>query len=276
MSEITIQHTAKIALQNVSLRYVDDQADFTAIRNVNFTIRAGEFLSIIGPSGCGKSTLLSLFAGLNFPSSGCILLDGEEIKGPGEDRGVVFQHYSLFPWMTARQNLIFGIKQVNKGKTRREISHIADQYLELVGLKEFRHKFPGQLSGGMQQRVAIARALAMNPGVLLMDEPFGAVDAKNKVILQELLLKLWESGAEKKTVIFITHDLDEAILLSDRIIVLSASPGMVKQEIAIEFGRPRNRAHLIQTKEYTDLRNKLVNLFYDDLLQKIGGLEVVL
>lgn len=178
--------------------------------------------------------------------------------------------------MTARQNLIFGIKQVNQGKNPREVREIADHYLELVGLKEFQHKFPGQLSGGMQQRVVIARVLAMNPDILLMDEPFGAVDAKNRVILQELLLKRWENGTAKKTVIFITHDLDEAILLSDRIIVLSASPGTVKQEITIDFERPRNRAHLIQTKEYTELRNKLTNLFYDDLLQKIDGLEVVL
>lgn len=276
MSVVTIQDASKIALQNVSLRYAEDQTEFVALKDVNLTIRVGEFVSIIGPSGCGKSTLLSLLAGLSFPSTGCILLDGKEIKGPGEERGVVFQHYSLFPWMTARQNLIFGIKQVNKGKNPSEVGEIADHYLEMVGLKEFRHKFPSQLSGGMQQRVAIARALAMNPDILLMDEPFGAVDAKNRVILQELLLKLWENGAVKKTVIFITHDLDEAILLSDRIIVLSASPGTVKQEIIIDFERPRNRAHLIQTEEYTELRNKLVNLFYDDLLQKIGGLEVVL
>lgn len=276
MSVVTIQDASKIALQNVSLRYAEDQTEFVALKDVNLTIRVGEFVSIIGPSGCGKSTLLSLLAGLSFPSTGCILLDGKEIKGPGEERGVVFQHYSLFPWMTARQNLIFGIKQVNKGKNPSEVREIADHYLEMVGLKEFRHKFPSQLSGGMQQRVAIARALAMNPDILLMDEPFGAVDAKNRVILQELLLKLWENGAVKKTVIFITHDLDEAILLSDRIIVLSASPGTVKQEIIIDFERPRNRAHLIQTEEYTELRNKLVNLFYDDLLQKIGGLEVVL
>ncbi len=269
---------SKIDIQNVSLNYTDNGAegDFTAIRDINLEIRAGEFVSIIGPSGCGKSTLLSLFAGLNFPSTGCILLDGKRIKGAGTDRGVVFQHYSLFPWMTARQNLMFGMKQVNKEKSKREIAEIADHYLDMVGLKNFKTKLPGQLSGGMQQRVAIARALAMNPGTLLMDEPFGAVDAKTRVLLQDLLLKLWESGREKKTVIFVTHDLDEAILLSDRIVVMSASPGTIKEEVRVPFARPRDRVKLIRSQEYTDLRNRLVGLFYDDLLQKIGGLEVVL
>jgi NitT/TauT family transport system ATP-binding protein len=268
----------KIKLQNVSLNYKDpgSEGDFTAIRDINLEIRAGEFVSIIGPSGCGKSTLLSLFAGLNFPTTGCILLDGEAIKGTGADRGVVFQHYSLFPWMTARQNLIFGIKQVSKEKSKREIVETADHYLDLVGLKHCKKKLPSQLSGGMQQRVAIARALAMNPGTLLMDEPFGAVDAKTRVLLQELLLKLWENSGEKKTVIFVTHDLDEAILLSDRIVVMSTSPGTVKEEIRIAFPRPRDRVQLIRSQQYIDLRNRLVGLFYDDLLQKIGGLEVVL
>jgi len=240
------------------------------------SINEGEFVSIIGPSGCGKSTLLSLLTGLNFPTDGYILLDGKQIQGTGTERGVVFQHYSLFPWMTARKNLIFGLKQVYKKKSKKEIEEIADRYLELVGLGDFKNKYPSQLSGGMQQRVAIVRAFAMNPGILLMDEPFGALDAKNRVVLQELLLNLWDNGNERKTVILVTHDIDEAILLSDKIIVMTAGPGTIKKQIDVNFKRPRDRTSLIRSEEYMSLRNKLVSLFYDDLIEKIGGDEVVL
>lgn len=267
---------SKITLKNVSLVYEDENTDFCAIKDINFSIKKGEFVSIIGPSGCGKSTLLNLMTGLNFPTDGCILIDGEQIKGTGTERGVVFQHYSLFPWMSAQKNLVFGLKQLHRNKSKKELEEIADRYLSMVGLKDFKNKYPSQLSGGMQQRVAIARAFAMNPSILLMDEPFGAVDAKNRVILQELLLKLWDNGSEKKTVILVTHDIDEAILLSDRIIVMSASPGTVKEEINIDFERPRERSSLIKSVKYTNLRNKLVNLFYDDLIEKIGGAEVVI
>jgi NitT/TauT family transport system ATP-binding protein len=267
---------SKIKLKDVSLNYKEKNAEFTAITDINISIKEGEFVSIIGPSGCGKSTLLSLFAGLNFPTGGTVLLDGKKITGTGTDRGVVFQNYSLFPWMSAKKNLIFGIKQVNKNAVKKEIESIADKYISLVGLNDFKSKYPSQLSGGMQQRVAIARALAMNPGVLLMDEPFGAVDAKNRIILQELLLELWEKGETKKTVVFVTHDIDEAILLSDKIIVMSASPGTVKTEVKVPFSRPRNRYELMRDKEYTSLRNRLVDYFYDDILQKIGGEEVTI
>jgi len=190
----------------------------------------------------------------------------------------VFQHYSLFPWMTARKNIAFGIKQIQKGLRSSERLKIADEFLEKVGLSEFKNKFTCQLSGGMQQRVAIVRALAMNTDILLMDEPFGAIDAKNRTVLQELLLKLWEGDGseEKKTVMFVTHDIDEAILLSDRIILMSANPGKIKQEFKVPFERPRNRAELVQTKEYSRFRNRLMNVFYDDVALKIGGSEVVL
>ncbi|HHV30738.1 ABC transporter ATP-binding protein [Acetivibrio mesophilus] len=267
---------SKICLQNVSLKYQEQNSSFCAIKDISVSINEGEFVSIIGPSGCGKSTLLSLLTGLNFPTDGYILLDGKQIQGTGTERGVVFQHYSLFPWMSARKNLIFGLKQVYKSKGRKEIEEIADKYLDLVGLGDFKNKYPSQLSGGMQQRVAIARAFAMNPGILLMDEPFGAIDAKNRVILQELLLNLWDNGNERKTVILVTHDIDEAILLSDKIIVMSAGPGTIKKQINVEFKRPRDRTSLIRSEEYTNLRNKLVGLFYDDLIEKIGGDEVVL
>lgn len=180
--------------------------------------------------------------------------------------------------MTARKNIAFGVKQTKKGLSKEERLKIADEFIEKVGLEEFKNKYPSQLSGGMQQRVAIARALAMDTDILLMDEPFGAIDAKNRTILQELLLKLWEGDGtqEKKTVVFVTHDIDEAILLSDRIIMMSTNPGRVNKEIPVPFERPRNRAKLVQTDEYGEFRNKLISLFYGDIVEKIGGDEVVL
>ncbi len=258
----------KIILRNLTFSYKDQNGEYTVLKEINLSVAEGEFISIIGPSGCGKSTLISLFAGLLFPSSGSILLDGREIIGTGHDRGVVFQHYSLFPWMSARKNLVFGLKQVKKGSSRKEIEQIADTYLELVGLENFKDHYPSQLSGGMQQRVAIARALAMGPDILLMDEPFGAVDTKNRLALQELLLKLWEDGKKTTTVVFVTHDIDEAILLADRIIVMSSGSGTIKKEITVPFTRPRDKSQLFRTSPYAELRNRLVGLFYDDLLEE--------
>lgn len=269
---------SKIEIQNLSVDYTERNKSFTALQDVSFSVEAGEFVSVIGSSGCGKSTLLSVLEGINTPTKGEILIDGKRIHGTGTDRGVVFQHYSLFPWMTARKNVAFGIKQAKKDLPKTERLHIADEFLEKVGLSDFKNKYPGQLSGGMQQRVAIARALAMDTDILLMDEPFGAIDAKNRTILQELLLELWEGDGkqEKKTVLFVTHDIDESILLSDRIVMLSASPGRVYKEIPVPFARPRNRAELVQTKEYSAFRNELISLFYSDIVDKIGGNEVVL
>lgn len=268
----------KIEIQHLTVNYKDKNKKFTALEDVTFSVKAGEFVSIIGSSGCGKSTLLSILEGINTPSEGKILIDGEPINGTGTDRGVVFQHYSLFPWMSARKNVAFGIKQVKKNISRAERLKIADEFLDKVGLENFKDKYPSQLSGGMQQRVAIARALAMDTDILLMDEPFGAIDAKNRTILQELLLELWEGDGtqEKKTVVFVTHDIDEAILLSDRIVMMSASPGKVYKEISVPFERPRDRAKLVQTNEYTIFRNELISLFYGDIANKIGGNEVVL
>jgi NitT/TauT family transport system ATP-binding protein len=269
---------SNIEVDNLTVNYTAKNHSFTALEDVSFSIEAGEFVSIIGSSGCGKSTLLSILEGINTPTKGEIRIDGKPINGTGTDRGVVFQHYSLFPWMTARKNIAFGIKQVKKDLSKSERLNIADKFLDKVGLEEFKDKYPSQLSGGMQQRVAIARALAMNTDILLMDEPFGAIDAKNRTILQELLLKLWEGDGtqEKKTVVFVTHDIDEAILLSDRIIMMTANPGKVRKEIPVPFERPRNRSELVQTSEYGKFRNKLINLFYGDIAEKIGGNEVVL
>ncbi|MDD3394953.1 MAG: ABC transporter ATP-binding protein [Anaerotignum sp.] len=267
---------SKIEINNVTLDYVDKNSTFTALKDVSISIEEGEFVCIIGSSGCGKSSLLSILEGLNFPTEGNVNIDGSEIKGTGFDRAVVFQHYSLFPWMTVRKNVAYGIRQVNKNLPRKNLFEIADKFLSKVGLNNFKQKYPSQLSGGMQQRVAIARALAMSPSILLMDEPFGAVDAKNRVILREMLLELWEKSEEKKTVVFVTHDIDEAILLSDRVIMMTSNPGRVRKEIKIDFPRPRNREGLMQTKAYLNFRKELMSSFFEDIAEKIGGEEVAI
>lgn len=269
---------SKIEIRNLTVDYIEKNNRFTALKDVSFSVEAGEFVSVIGSSGCGKSTLLSILEGIISPTQGSILIDGKPIHGTGPNRGVVFQHYSLFPWMTARQNVAFGIKQVKKKLPKSERLKIADEFLDKVGLEHFKNKYPSQLSGGMQQRVAIARALAMDTDILLMDEPFGAIDAKNRTVLQDLLLKLWEGNGtqEKKTVVFVTHDIDEAILLSDRIVMMSENPGRVFKEIPVPFARPRNRTELVSTAEYGRFRNELLSLFYSDIASKIGGSEVVL
>lgn len=255
-----------IKFDHVSFAYEQQNSKISVIKDIDLSIKEGEFVSIIGPSGCGKSTLLSLLAGLNFPSHGQISIGGNKVVGTGNERGVVFQHYSLFPWMSARKNIIFGLRQLNDNKTHKEMERIAEEYLELVGLKDAGHKLPNQLSGGMQQRVAIARAFAMDSDILLLDEPFSAVDANNRMALQDLLLDLWGNKNKKKTVVFVTHDVDESILLSDRIIVMSALSKGVREEIGIDFKRPRNRTVLTRTTEYLGIRNMLVNLLFDDLI----------
>jgi len=256
---------SKIEIKNLYAEYEDKNGKFLALKDISFSVGKGEFVSIVGSSGCGKTTLLSILQGINFPSAGSAVIDGNVITGPGTNRGVVLQHYSLFPWMTARANIAFGLEQVNREMPRKERYKIADVFLKKVGLSGFGHKNPYQLSGGMQQRVAIARALAMNTDILLMDEPFGAIDAKNRANMQELLLSLWEGdGSEKKTVVFVTHDIDEAIFLSDRIIMLTNSPGQIAKEFEVPFVRPRVHSALRETNSYIHLRNMLMALFYDE------------
>jgi len=259
-----VQHLNKLVLQNVSFTYGGGHETVPVLNGMELSVRTGEFVSIVGPSGCGKSTLLLLLAGLTRPTAGTILMDGREVTGPGIERGIVFQHYSLFPWMTARANIAFGLKQVRPGGGSRQLRALADHYLELVGLGGLGDKFPSQLSGGMQQRVAIARAFAMAPDILLMDEPFSAVDTKNRVTLQELLLRLWEEGDARKTVVFITHDIDEAMLLADRVVVMSARNGSVLKEFPIPFERPRLRGAIMRGDRYARLRNSVVDLFHED------------
>lgn len=274
----------KIIVDNICVTYKEKNKSFEALKDVSFAIQDGEFVSIIGPSGCGKSTFLSVLEGILPQTSGHIYIDGKEVTGTGTDRGVVFQSYSLFPWLSAKNNIVFGVHQKNKKLTKEELEKTALEYLEKVNLTEFADKYPCQLSGGQQQRVAIARALAMDTDILLMDEPFGAIDPKNRASLQEELLKLWEGGVDgkgavsgkKKTVVFVTHDIDEAIFLSDRIVMMASKPGHVYKEISVPFVRPRVREDLFKSPAYTHLRNELVSLFYKDVAEKIGNEEVVL
>jgi len=263
----------KIELNHITFAYDSGKEKHTAIDDVSLSINEGEFVCIIGSSGCGKSTLLNLIAGLCKATEGQALIDGEPIEGPGKDRCVVFQHYSLFSWMSAEKNIVFGMEQTKKWNAK-EMSRRAADYLKRVGLSDYANKFPNHLSGGMRQRVAIARALAADPDILLMDEPFGAIDTKNRMDLQELLLNLCSKEEKRKTVVFVTHDIDEAILLADRIVFME--PKRIKEEISIPFGKVRNRKEIVSSDEYTALRRHLVSLFYAELTDKVGGEEVVL
>ncbi len=205
--------------------------------NVSFSVGEGEFVSIIGPSGCGKSTLLNLSAGLDPASAGAVYVDGRQVHGPGLDRGVVFQEFALFPWLTVLGNIEFGLR--SKGMPAAERHSAAQRYVNMVGLNGFEHFHPNRLSGGMRQRVGIARALAIEPSVLLMDEPFGALDAQTRESMQKALGEIWQ--ATRKTVLFITHDIREAVYLSDRVLVMSGRPATISLELDIELTRPRNR-----------------------------------
>ncbi len=261
----------KIIAENLTVTYTEGKKT-TVLTEINLTIKAGEFVCIIGPSGCGKSTLLRVLEGLKKPDQGTVLIDNKVIKGPGPDRGVVFQHYSLFPWLTAKKNIIFGMKHSINKYSKNEMNEIANKYLEKVGLLEDQDKYPSQLSGGMQQRIAVARAMAMNADILLMDEPFGAIDPKHRSEVQELVSKLCTE--ENKTVVFVTHDIDEAILLADRIVFME--PGKIKSDLVVDLPKPRKKEDLFGTQEYIRLHNNIMSLFYNNVSQSIGGEEVCL
>ncbi|BCS54124.1 ABC transporter ATP-binding protein [Geobacter sp. SVR] len=262
----------EVTIDNVSYAYGSHQV----LRDITLTAEAGDFICLLGPSGCGKSTLLRLLAGLSLPTSGSITLDGAAISGPGLDRGVVFQDYSLFPWMTAGQNIVLALEQAFPGKSRGEYREAAVGYLELVGLGGASEKLPGQMSGGMRQRAAIARAFAINSPVLLMDEPFGALDAITRAKLQDLLLQLWQQKeGERKTVFFVTHDVEEAILLANRIVVLGLNPGTIKGVFEVDLPRPRIRQELYLRDSFLGLRDRLVTLLHENILSELDEGRIV-
>jgi NitT/TauT family transport system ATP-binding protein len=235
--------------------------DFQALDDITLGIAPGEFLVVVGPSGCGKSTLLDLLGGLTRPTSGRILLDGAEVTGPALDRGIVYQQYALFPWRTARRNVEFGLEA--KRVPRRERAGIARRYLDLVGLSGFEDRYPHELSGGMKQRVAIARSLAYDPDVLLMDEPFAALDAQTRESLQEELLRIWEKTG--KTIVFITHGIDEAVYLGQRVAVMTSRPGRIKAIADIDLGPRHTVADLRSTPEFTAARHRVWSLLHDEV-----------
>ncbi len=252
--KIVVKNVAKVF--NIKNRNTSDNKDFIAIENINLTVREGEFLTIVGPSGCGKSTLLDMIAGLSHPNSGEMYIDNKLITGPALDRGIVLQGYALFPWRTVQQNVEFGLetKKVPKG----ERSRISAEFINLVGLNGFEDRYPYELSGGMKQRVAIARALAYDPEVLLMDEPFAAVDAQTREILQDELLRIWEKT--HKTIIFVTHSIDEAVGLADRVAVMSVNPGTIREVIEVKLPRPRRIGDVRSSVEFSWITHKIWEL----------------
>ena len=247
----------KIQVQNVSKTFELGGERFEALGDVSLTVRENEFITVVGPSGCGKSTLMNILAGLEEPTSGTAHVDGIEVDGPSPERGVIFQQYALFPWLTVRQNVEFGLKtaKVPAAERRQRAQH----FIDMVDLSDFADSLPKTLSGGMKQRCAIARAYAMNPSILLMDEPFGALDALTRVRMQEHLLQTWEQ--EMRTIVFITHDVDEAAFLANRVVVMAARPGRIDRIIDVDLPYPRTEQVRL-SPEFTAVRNEIWTSVY--------------
>ena len=251
------QRPIALEVKDLSKTFETTGETVTALKDINFKTHKREFVCVIGPSGCGKSTLIRILAGLESPTSGEVLLDGKAVHGPGPDRGMVFQGYTLFPWLTVKRNVMFGLLQ--SGHSREHAEEDARQWIDLVGLTKFVDSYPHQLSGGMKQRVAIARALANQPGILLMDEPFGALDAQTRIKMQTYLMDIWKNI--DITILFITHDLDEAIYLADRILVLKAHPGEVQELIEVPVPQPRSAEQLL-SPEFLATKKRLEELIH--------------
>ncbi len=256
----------KLQLRDITMTFRTRRgSEVIAVNNLSLDIADREFISIVGPSGCGKSTLLRIVAGLVEPVKGEVLLDGRHITGPGADRGMVFQSYTLFPWLTVQGNVEYGLKI--KRLSVNERAQIARNYLEMVGLKGFESSYPKELSGGMMQRVAIARALANDPEVLLMDEPFGALDAQTRAIMQELLVTLWQRTP--KTIVFVTHDIDEALFLGDRVYIMTARPGQIKQTLDVNLPRPRV-FEMTTDPQFVEQKRAVLNSIKEESLKAIS------
>jgi len=248
---------SRIQIERVSKSFGGDGRGAAALVDIDLEVAAGELVCLLGPSGCGKSTLLNIVAGFIPPSAGRVLVDGRPVTGPGADRGVVFQEYVLFPWLTVAQNVEFGPRLM--GVPPAERRQLAKRYLEMVGLAAHAHKFPAQLSGGMKQRVAIARALANNPSIILMDEPFGALDAQTRELLQEELLRI--QRLEHKTIIFVTHSIREAVYLGDRVVVMTSAPGRIKQAFPIKLPEVRDRF----APEFTQYESEITRVVREEV-----------
>ncbi len=252
----------EIEIRGVTKSYETREGSFLALEEVNLDVEKNEFICVVGPSGCGKTTLMNIIAGLNPPSTGTVKVRGEVVTGPGKGKGVVFQQYALYPWLTVEKNVEFGLRM--KGVDKKKRREIAQKYIKIVGLERFAKSYPKELSGGMKQRVAIARAYTTGPEVLLMDEPFGALDAQTRAQLQENLLNTWQQ--EKKTCFFITHDVEEAVLLSTKVIIMSAGPGRIREIVDVHLPYPRNQETKL-TPEFNELKNEIWNKVYREYLE---------
>lgn len=266
------ERSERVSLENPKFQFIDVSKVFgdqdkkgqtVALEDFSMAAKTGEFICLLGPSGCGKSTALNLMACFDKPTSGRIFLDGRPVEKPGVDRGVVLQEPTLFPWLTAIDNITFG-PRMNHVQPEKYMEN-ARRYIDLVGLKGFENHYPHELSGGMKQRVAIARAWINEPSVLLMDEPFGALDAQTRLIMQELLLRVWEEL--KTTVLFITHDVEESICLADRIFVMSARPGRTKMEVKVPFSRPRDPESIIFSREFVEIKYQIIQVIKEESLR---------
>lgn len=260
-SPVVESNSGFLEIDHVSKVYTTPQGDYTVLEGVNLLVKEGEFICVIGHSGCGKTTLLNMVSGFAHPTTGEVRLKGEAISQPGPDRMVVFQNYSLLPWKTAFENIYIAVNAVYPEKSKQEKTEIVQEHLAMVGLEEAAHKKPGQLSGGMKQRVSIARALAICPEVLVLDEPFGALDAITREELQDELLKIWEK--HRATVMMITHDIDEALFLADRIVMMTNGPAATIGEIMeVPFPHPRDRSQMMENPKYYTLRNRALDFLF--------------
>jgi nitrate/nitrite transport system ATP-binding protein len=259
-----INQDKSIEIDNVTVSFKGKKGVFTAIKDISLSVKKGEIISLIGHSGCGKSTLMNTISGMVRPSEGKVIANGNQVEGPGPDRGIVFQNYSLLPWLSVYKNIYEAVDSVMKDKTQEEKRAIVDKNLEMVNLIAHKDKLPGQLSGGMKQRVAIARAFAINPSILLLDEPFGALDALTKGSMHIELLKLWNLDNRNKTIVMVTHDIEEAIFLSDRVVVMNNGPAAtIKEMVEINLPRPRNKKDIAHDPEYIRVHDQLLSLLFE-------------
>ena len=260
----------KLRVEDLSKKFDTPRGEILALNKINLQIHRREFITVIGPSGCGKTTLIRILAGLDFPTSGNVLLEGKKMEGPGAERGMVFQDYTLFPWLSVKKNVMFGLEIKGLGSMKAEAE--AMEWLEIVGLAKFADAYPGQLSGGMKQRVAIARSLANRPEILFLDEPFGALDAQTRASMQAYLLKIWQNV--DVTIFFVTHDLDEAVYLSDRILVLRSNPGEIDELIEVPVPRPRDPGQFL-TPEFLATKKRLEQLIRPPELTQNEGIPMI-
>jgi len=259
-----INSAYSIEMDNVTVSFKTPTGVYTAVKDISLSIKKGEIVSIIGHSGCGKSTLMSTVSGMVAPSKGSVTANGLLVTKPGPDRGIVFQNYSLLPWLTVYKNIYEAVDAALKDKSAAEKKELVENNLKMVKLWEHKDKLPGQLSGGMKQRVAIARAFAINPSILLLDEPFGALDALTKSSMHVELLKLWNLDNREKTIVMATHDIEEAIFLSDRVVVMNNGPAAtIKEIVDVPLARPRNKKEIVHDESYMAIHDKLLNLLID-------------